>query len=199
MGCVERRVVVACFAVALGCTLQPDEMGSGFGEGGGEPTSSPTDATSTGAPDEPASTDGGDGSETTAATFDPIDGSSSDGDAGGEASTGAPADTGAQDPGGAYAACQTNDDCGNDSALACLRAEENGASGFCSPACGSYGATPPDASLCPDAPAGVTATIVCLEGLIRNCALSCQDDADCPSDTACLPANGGAGPFCFGI
>jgi hypothetical protein len=180
-------------------------MGGGFAEGGASESTAGAEAESNGSSGSPASTssDTGEDGSTNGGTFEPSDESSSgnaDEGSTGDASTGTPADDGTEDPGGAYAPCDTNDDCALEPAgLACLHAEENGAGGFCSPACGTYGATPPDANLCPDTPAGVSATVVCLEGLVRNCALSCQQDADCPQGTACLMANNGNGPYCFGL
>ena len=203
-----RITIVGWIALGLGCTLTPaDGMGGAFGDSdSGQPSEEPGGESSEGS--EPAGDTSSDGGEESSSggTFDPLDGSSGagseegsgDGGSSGEASTGATSGA-TEEPGGAYAACETNDDCGLEPpGLACLSADENGAGGFCSPPCGTYGATPPDASLCPD-PVGVAATVVCVEGLIRNCALSCQGDGDCPDGTACLMANGGGGPYCFGL
>jgi hypothetical protein len=212
-----RITIVTSIALSLGCTLTPGHgMGGAFGEGGAGDTGEGGDANADAGADEG---DGGeessggaadtnepaDDSSSGAGTFDPMDGSSSsgavdDGGSGEEESTGAPADGGDVEPGGPYAGCSTSDDCDpNVPGLACIHADQNGADGFCSPACGTYGATPPDANLCPDPPEGVTAIKVCVEGLVRNCALSCTADGDCPTGTACLPANNGHGPYCFGV
>jgi len=210
-----RISIVTSISVLLGCTLTPGHgMGGAFGEGSASDTG---DGGDEGAPaddggDEGSSSSAGgdesggvadDGSSSGAGTFDPMGDSSGggeEGSSGGEESTGAPADGGDVEPGGPYAACSTSDDCDpNYPGLACIHADQNGADGFCSPACGTYGATPPDANLCPDPPVGVAAIKVCVEGLVRNCALSCQADGECPQGTACLPANNGNGPYCFGL
>jgi hypothetical protein len=198
-----RILFVSIAAFCLGCTVTPDGgTGGAFATSGSGGSSEQPDAEeSESAAPEPGDSSEGDSSGW--ATFGSVgtdgleEGSSSGGSS---SSTGAPVDSGPDEPGGAYAACDTSEDCGMEPpGLACLHADENGAGGFCSPPCGTYGATPPDSSLCPESPAGVSATVVCLEGLVRNCALACQDDGDCPENTACLMANGGSGPYCFGV
>jgi hypothetical protein len=206
-----RSAAIFAVAVVLACEVTPDEGVSVSGPGGGG--SAPDDGGETGDDDDAATegtaaSTGADGSasagdssgadaDTGMATFEPDDGSSSDGAADSEGA----GETmgGAAEDGGAYAPCESSADCFADPGLACLKSDDNGANGFCSPACGTMGQSPPDAQLCPPAPDGVTAIKVCVEGFVRNCALSCAGDLTCPEGTACLPANGGGGPYCYGI
>lgn len=199
------------------CSVEPDEgMAFTSGADGGATATPENDADSGGTEessgDESGSADADADPSATAAddessgegsgTFTPTDestgittdaGSSDDG----ASSLDESGDDGANE-GDEYQECTSNNDCTSDPGLACLTAE-NGGTGFCSPSCGAMGASPPDPQLCPDAPEGVTATVVCLEGfLIRNCALSCAGGLTCPDGTECLPANNGGGPYCFG-
>jgi hypothetical protein len=199
---VMRPIAVIALAIVLGCEVTPDEGVSISGPGAGDSVD-PDDGTDDGIAasssegDDDASASAGstgDASDTGNATFQPGETSW-----GADSSDGA-ADTmgGAAEDGGAYAPCTTSADCFADPGLACLTADQNGANGFCSPSCGTMGASPPDAQLCPPAPAGITATRVCVEGFVRNCALSCAGGLSCPGGTSCLAANNGGGPYCFG-
>jgi hypothetical protein len=180
----------------IGCSISPEggTSLSGGGDGGGGDDAAQGDE---------SSDDGGDTSSDGGDTITPSD--SSDGGAG---SSGDVVDEGgasSSEVGGEvppdhdfYQACTTDAECTSDPGLSCLKSDQNGAQGFCSLGCGTMGATPPDPQLCPPAPAGIAATVVCVEGFFRSCALSCAADGDCPDGTACLPANNGGGPFCFG-
>jgi hypothetical protein len=193
-------------AMVLACEITPEEgvsvTGPATGESAqddGSETSADADTSGTSEATASASAAGDEsssGGAETMSTFEPGDEMSS-GDASDDASD---ATTGGiAEDGGAYAPCASLADCFADPGLACLKAEENGANGFCSPSCGTMGAAPPDPQLCPPPPAGVTATKVCVEGFVRNCALACAGNLSCPEGTSCLPANGGGGPYCFGI
>jgi hypothetical protein len=214
---VMTRRSIACLMVVCACSVDP-EAGMPFTSGAeGGATATPQDDDDTGGTeassgDESGSADA-DADPSTTASVDESSGDASatitttdamtTTDASGSSDDGAASlDDGGSDSGAArgdaYQACTSNDDCTSDPGLACLTAE-NGGEGFCSPSCGAMGASPPDPQLCPDAPPGVTATVVCLEGfLIRNCALSCAGGLTCPDGTECLPANDGGGPYCFG-
>ena len=188
------------FAIVLACEVTPDEGVSVTGPATGvsasdDGTDADGDTGDSSDADATTAASAGDATSSgaeTSATFEPSDDVSSSGasDDGSGATTGS-----AVEDGGAYAPCVSSADCFADPGLACLIADENGANGFCSPGCGTMGAAPPDPQLCPPAPAGVTATKV----FVRNCALSCAGNLTCPEGTACLPANGGGGPYCFGI
>lgn len=206
---------IAWLALLCACSVDP-EGGMPFtgGADGGATATPENDDEDTGATEESSGTESGsadaDADPATTAAADDSTGDASatitttdatSGAAGSSGDGAASLDEGGDDDAGeddAYQACVGNDECTSDPGLACLTAE-NGGEGFCSPSCGAMGASPPDPQLCPDAPPGITATVVCLEGfLIRNCALSCAGGLTCPDGTECLPANGGAGPYCFG-
>ncbi len=207
-----RPIALVALAIVLGCEVTPDEgvSLSGPGAGGSAPDDDGSDdgaaASSTdddddggdASDDDGASASAGDSTsdavDTGDATFQPGDASSGDASSDGAAETMG----GAAEDGGAYAPCTTSADCFADPGLACLKADQNGANGFCSPSCGTMGASPPDAQLCPPAPDGVTAMKVCVEGFVRNCALDCAGELSCPEGTSCLAANNGGGPYCFG-
>ena len=203
-----RCLALFAIAVVLACEVTPEEgvsvSGPAAGDsasGGGSESDADAETDATGTTDASAGAtadadDSSSGSADTMATFQPDDDGSS-----GESSEGAGETTagGTAEDGGAYAPCESSADCFADPGLACLKADENGANGFCSPSCGTMGQAPPDPQLCPPPPAGVTATKVCVEGFVRNCALACAGDLTCPDGTSCLPANGGGGPYCFGV
>jgi hypothetical protein len=193
------RATCLTLCVLLGCSVSP-EGGTSLGGGGSaevggaqgesDPASSEADGGSTAMGDDESSEGGG--------TITPSDSSSG-------AVESSEGDTSSSEVGGDvppshdyYQPCTTDAECSSDPGLACLKADQNGAQGFCAATCGTMGASPPDPQLCPPAPDGVSATVVCVEGFIRNCALSCVGDGDCPGGTSCLPANNGGGPFCFG-
>ncbi|HWB75888.1 MAG TPA: hypothetical protein VG755_13060 [Nannocystaceae bacterium] len=196
------RATCLTLCMLLGCSISPEggtSLGGGSAEVGGAEGEASSNAASSedegGSSGEDESSDGG-------GTITPSDSSSGAVESSGALDDG---DASSSEVGGDvpplhdyYQACTTDAECASDPGLACLKADQNGAQGFCSAACGTMGASPPDPQLCPPAPAGVTATVVCVDGFIRNCALSCVGDGECPGGTACLPANNGGGPYCFG-
>ena len=199
------RATCLTLCVLLGCSISPEGGTSLGGVGsaeGGAAEGEASSAAASGESDGGSTAMGDDESSEGASTIAPSDSSGGAVESSGAVDEG---DASSSEVGGDvpplhdyYQACTTDAECASDPGLACLKADQNGAQGFCSPSCGTMGASPPDPQLCPPAPDGVSASVVCVDGFIRNCALSCVGDGDCPGGTACLPANNGGGPFCFG-